>query len=155
MPSEEPRLGIKLEYGDRAVSFPILSAGIWHNAGGTLCMEIEADWGEIDMESLDGAYGPPMINAGWDAGQSTPVESLSGAAVHIPKSYDEKLQSHVSTFYLSEHLDLDDLKLRFGQFNEGKILVEFTGFVEEDPTGSTPDKGIRVSGQALVSWKGD
>lgn len=147
--------GITLEYADRKVLFPIGSAGIWHNAKGALCFEIEADGSNLEMRSVDWAYGPPMINAGWDDGKYTPIEELSGSVIRIPESYDERLQDHVTTFYLSEHFDLNDLNLKFGQYSEGKIRMEFSGFVPEDPTGSTPDKGIKVTGQAILSWRGD
>jgi hypothetical protein len=145
--------GITLEYGDRTVLFPILNASVWHNTKGTLCIEIEGDWGDIDLSSTDGAYGPPMINAGWDHEKNTPIEVLSGSEILIPESYREDLQDHVSVFYLSEHFDIKDLRFRFGELTDGSIPVEFAAFSEEDPTGSNPDKGIKISGRALVACR--
>jgi len=149
---ETIRPHITLKYGDRTVSFPILEAGIWHNQQGTLCIGIEADWGDVEMDSLDGAYGPPMVNAGWEHEKFTSVESLSNTEVVIPQSYNPELEDHNSVFYLSEHLDVDDLTFRFGDLEDGKLPVSLSAFVEEDPTGSKPDQGIQVTGYAIAEW---
>lgn len=145
-----PTENITLVYGDRTVKFPIDSIEIGHNVFGTLYVDIEAGWGDLDMAGDDSCYGPPIVRASWDHGRSTPISNLPGTSIHIPKSYSEEIQDHVATFYLSAHLDLNDVKLKFEALDDSFLIVEFAGFVPEDPTGSEPDTGIKVSGRAKL-----
>ncbi|CAA6678481.1 MULTISPECIES: hypothetical protein [unclassified Lentimonas] len=141
---------ITLTYSNRETSFKISSAVIWRNSDSSVCIEIEGEDIKFDGNNIDSAYGAPMINATWKF-SSDSFEALSKTKVFIPESYDPEIEDHVSTLYLSEHLDFDECNLSFGELKEGTIPITFSGISPSDPTGTEPDEGIKVSGSAILT----
>jgi len=140
----------KIQYPKRVVSFPIESAGAGSDGKGHFHIEIESNIGNVDWDSLDGGYGPPLISANWKDGRYRKLEDLRGSVVEIPMSYDESIGDHVSVFYLSGHYDIKDLKLEFGEIKEGFMIVKFYGIVPDGQISIEPDHDFSFSGMVKI-----
>ncbi len=66
------------------------------------------------------------------------LDGLLGRSIHIPQSYDEVQQDHVTDFYYDEHLDLDDVHIDFVERDGKRLRVKVIGKAI-DPEATGPD----------------
>ncbi len=84
----------------------------------------EAISGGVEYES------PPSIILSW-LDSPFDLDRLPGRSIHIPQSYDEEQQDHVTNFYCGEHLDFDDVHIHFTQRDGERFRIRATGKVSE------------------------
>ncbi len=62
------------------------------------------------------------------------ADLLVGTEIQIPTSYSDELKDHVTSFYYYEHLDFDDVCIRFLAREGNRFRIEVTG-TAPDPSG--------------------
>ncbi len=67
------------------------------------------------------------------------ADSLVGREIQIPTSYNDESQDHVTNFYYYEHLDFDDVRIKFLAREGNRFRIEVTG-TAPDPSGEDSDR---------------
>lgn len=141
---------VTLEVLTYKTRYELETASIWYDKG-SFAINIEGEEDEdfdVDYDDEDDPFyftGPPHINAHWESIE-LPLKELVGTTIQIPKAFNEKLQTHVSTLYLSAHYDLDNLEIKFLNATEESVTIQLTG--NTDPAET--DESIRVLALATL-----
>jgi len=135
---------IELQSQNFKTQYAIETASIWYEHG-RFAINIEGE--ENDDDGAEGdegdpfySLGPPIINFHW-ASSSRLLSELVGTTVLLEKAYDETLEDHVSTLYLSGHYELNDIVVSFREATESKVIATVTGKTDPEET----DVAIKVS----------
>jgi hypothetical protein len=76
------------------------------------------------------------------------ADSLVGREIQIPTSYNDELQDHVTNFYYYEHLDFDDVLIKFLAREGNRFRIEVTG-TAPDPNGGA-DGRLKIHVDTIV-----
>ncbi len=72
------------------------------------------------------------------------IDHLHGRTIEIPQSYDETLKDHVTNFYYFEHLDFDDVRIRFVDRDGERFRIEVTGKAPNPTTDGDATMDIHI-----------
>ena len=108
--------------------WPILAA---HKTHDKVVINIEAKLpalkGEIEFDC-----GPVIILSWLEA--KFQFDELLHRTIETPRSYDEFVGEHVTSFYYFEHLDFDDVRIQFVEREGERYRIQVTG--------TAPDMGV-------------
>lgn len=93
--------------------------------------------GEIEFDC-----GPVIILSWLDA--KFQFDKLLHRTVEIPSSYDEFVGDHVTNFYYFEHLDFDDVRIRFVERDGERYRIQVTGTVPDNESDSDGRMDVRI-----------
>ena len=70
-------------------------------------------------------------------------ENLVGRTIEIPNSFDARIEDHVTEFYYFEHLEFDNVKIRFVEHDAGCFRIQVTG-TAPDPTNRSAVLEVKI-----------
>ncbi|MCA9171341.1 MAG: hypothetical protein KDB23_26910 [Planctomycetales bacterium] len=99
----------------------------WASDGDKVVVNLEAD------QVISGGRvheGTPSITLAW-IDSPFAFDRLVGRTVSIPKSYDERVGDHMTTFYHDEHQDFNDVTIKFVESDGEQLRLIVTGKTED------------------------